>query len=107
MATRRAVLPMPQPESPPRAIDWGALLIALGPALNQVADELADRIADRWKPGGDSRPPLLNRSELAHHLDVSVDTVDRLRREGCPELMVGDSPRYELDRVLEWLRNKR
>jgi hypothetical protein len=49
-------------------------------------------------------PRLLDRRGLAVALGCCVDTVDRLRREGCPEVVIGDAPRFELDRVLSWLR---
>jgi len=48
----------------------------------------------------------LDRRGLAEELGCGVDTVDRLRREGIPELLVGDAPRFELDRVIEHLRAK-
>lgn len=51
-------------------------------------------------------PALLDRRGLAHALAVGVDTIDRLRREGCPELTVGDAPRFELEAVLAWLRGR-
>jgi hypothetical protein len=37
---------------------------------------------------------------------VCADTVDRLRREGLPEIAVGDAPRFELDACLGWLRGR-
>lgn len=49
---------------------------------------------------------LLDRQGLARELGIGVDTVDRLRREGCPSLRVGDVPRFELATVLEWLRSR-
>lgn len=52
-------------------------------------------------------PALLDRRGLSEALGVGVDTVDRLRREGCPELIVGEAPRFELDKVTAWLRDRR
>lgn len=50
-------------------------------------------------------PKLLDRARLALALGVSLPTLDALRREpSFPELRVGDAPRFELDRVLTWLR---
>lgn len=49
-------------------------------------------------------PALLDRAGLAGALDVSTKTLDRLRSEGLPELTIGDAPRFELERCLEWLR---
>lgn len=66
-----------------------------------VADEIEARsLGAQPEPG----PILLDRRGIAEALGVCVDVVDRLRREGCPELTVGDVPRFELDRVLAWLR---
>lgn len=52
------------------------------------------------------RAGLLDRRSLAEALGCGVDTIDRLRAEGCPSVRVGDVPRFELDRVLEWLRGR-
>jgi hypothetical protein len=86
-------------------LDLAALFKVLEPALDAIAEAIGDRVAERQaQQAGTRRPHLLDRRELAAHLGVCVDVVDRLRREGCPDLMVGDSVRFELDRVLEWLR---
>lgn len=54
-----------------------------------------------------STPALLDRAELAKALKVSPATLDRLRGEASfPELTIGDSPRFELERVLSWLRSR-
>lgn len=53
-----------------------------------------------------SAPALHDRQSLARELRCGVDTIDKLRREGMPELRVGDAPRFELTRVLEWLRGR-
>ncbi len=47
---------------------------------------------------------LLDRSELALAFDVSPGFVDKLRRQGMPCLYLGDSPRFELEPCLGWLR---
>ncbi|MBE7480242.1 MAG: helix-turn-helix domain-containing protein [Polyangiaceae bacterium] len=51
-------------------------------------------------------PTLLDREGCARLLGISVGTLDRLRREGLPELKVGDAPRYEAEEVLAWLRGR-
>jgi hypothetical protein len=52
-----------------------------------------------------SATALLDRSGLARALSCSVKTLDRLRAQpGFPELMVLDSPRFELAAVLTYLR---
>jgi hypothetical protein len=68
---------------------------------NAVADALAEH-----EPTSD-RPALLDRVALARALGVSASTVDRLRSEGCPSIRIGDVPRFELDAVLAWLRERK
>jgi hypothetical protein len=52
----------------------------------------------------DPEPPLLDRNGLAKALGCSPSQVDRLRRGGLPCVRLGDVPRFELARCLEWLR---
>ncbi len=49
---------------------------------------------------------VVDRRGIATALGVGLDTVDKLRREGMPTLMVIESPRFEVERVLEWLRGR-
>jgi hypothetical protein len=83
--------------------------------LDALLDTLADRVAVRVlaelrasepEAAGNGRPRLLDRRGLASMLGCCVDVVDRLRSEGLPELHVGDSPRFEPDAVLAWLRER-
>lgn len=50
------------------------------------------------------RPALLDRAALALALGCSGSLVDKLRRQGMPHVRLGDSPRFELERCLDWLR---
>lgn len=52
-------------------------------------------------------PVLLAREQLASALQISLGTLAKLRREGLPVLQVGDSPRFDLQEVLAWLRARR
>lgn len=79
--------------------------------LDRLADRLAARLAERLAPNPTRQPEkaafcILDRRGLAAQLRCCVDVVDRLRTEGMPELRVGDAPRFELDRVLAWLRER-
>jgi hypothetical protein len=49
-------------------------------------------------------PALLDREGLSIALGCSGSLVDKLRRRGMPHLRLGDSPRFELERCLEWIR---
>lgn len=52
----------------------------------------------------DASPTLLDRSAIARQLGVGTSTLDRLRREGLPCILIGDSPRFEVASCIEWLR---
>jgi hypothetical protein len=49
---------------------------------------------------------LLDRSGAARVLGVGTSTIDRLRREGLPCILIGDSPRFEASACIEWLRQR-
>lgn len=49
------------------------------------------------------RPALLDREALAAVLGCSAGLVDKLRRRGLPHYRIGDSPRFDLDAVLQWI----
>src|SRR5690606_21931433 len=82
----------------------GILEYVAGIVADEVRSGLADLLAEIVSQ--QSPPKPLDRRGLAEWLGCSLPTVDRLRREGCPELMVGDSPRFEPDAVLAWLRER-
>jgi hypothetical protein len=50
------------------------------------------------------RPRLVSQEVLAHELGVSPRTVYALRQEGLPTVLVGESPRFEVDVVIGWLK---
>lgn len=55
----------------------------------------------------DAKAKLLDRRGLAKTLNISSAALDRLRAQaGFPEIRIGDAPRFEVDRVLAWLRNR-
>jgi hypothetical protein len=75
---------------------------------SELAELLRDAIAealDGLPKSTASAPALLDRKALAGALSVSIAALDRMREEpSFPELRIGDAPRFELDRVLEWIR---
>lgn len=73
-----------------------------------VAADLESRLSDQIAAAIEANraPRLLDRRGLAEALGCGLDTVDKLRAEGLPQLLVGDAPRFEFDRVLEWLRER-
>lgn len=52
----------------------------------------------------------VSRQEVAEHLGVSIETVDRLVREGCPSVKLDPAPtgarRFRLSDVDEWLAGR-
>lgn len=73
-------------------------------AILEGDPELLARVRAALAP--EHPPALLDRAGLARELATSPGTVDRLRREGLPEVRVGDQPRFELGAVLAWLRRR-
>jgi predicted DNA-binding transcriptional regulator AlpA len=75
--------------------------------LDQIAAVVRDAVAEevaKVRTGAPARA-LVDRRGLASALAISTAALDRLREEPAfPEVRIGDSPRFELDRVLEWLR---
>lgn len=66
--------------------------------------ELVRDVALEVLAEGDNAPPaLLDRSGLARALGVGLSMVDRLRREGMPCVLIGDSPRFVLGEALAWV----
>lgn len=47
---------------------------------------------------------ILTKTELAQELKSSERTIDRLRKSGMPTIKKGNYVRFELEKVLEWLR---
>lgn len=89
----------------------GALENALGALVARAGQDVADAVIEALlpllgAPGVPVVPALHDRQSLARELRCGVDTVDKLRREGMPEIRVGDAPRFELEHVLSWLRGR-
>lgn len=68
-----------------------------------VREEIAELVERAAEP----RPALLTTEQLARELGVSVATVRRMKCDGMPVVWVVESPRYQLDEVLVWLRSRR
>jgi hypothetical protein len=66
--------------------------------------ELVREAVTEALPSPEPAPALLDRRALAAALACCTDKIDQLRREGMPVVKLGDSPRFELQRCLEWLR---
>jgi hypothetical protein len=69
-----------------------------------VRDAVAAALAEQRE---DVSPVLMDRSGIGRALGVSPTTVDRLRREGLPCVLIGDSPRFIVASCIEWLHTNR
>lgn len=68
--------------------------------LAQIVSEAVRAAATGKAPN----PRALTNAQLQAAFTISATTVKRLRRRGLPHYTVGESPRYDLDEVLAWLR---
>jgi hypothetical protein len=75
-------------------------------SVEELRELIREAVADA-RAEAPAAPALLDRRRLGVALGVCPDTVDRLRREGCPEVRVGDVPRFELADVLAWLKARK
>lgn len=78
----------------------GSLDALLRRAVREELEEVMTSIATS------PRPALLDTAELARELSTSEGTIRRQRKLGLPTVMLGDSPRFDLDEVLAWLRSR-
>jgi hypothetical protein len=74
-------------------------------ALDVLREIVAEACAEALE-GQPDRPALHTIEGICAALQISRPTLARLRADGLPTIIVGDSPRYKLDEVLEWLRNQ-
>lgn len=49
---------------------------------------------------------LLTSAELAKYFKVTEQTIYNWRKEGIPSIKIGREYRYELGKVMEWLRKR-
>ncbi len=79
------------------------------PAFTVTRGELAGLVRQAVEAalealGAQKPPALLDREGLAAALGCSSSLIDKLRRRGMPTVKLGDSPRFELERCLGWIR---
>lgn len=81
----------------------GLVVIPLDELTSLLRRELA---VARAEQATEKAPALLDRNGIARALGVGISMIDRFRREGCPVIWIGDSPRFELEPCLAWLRQR-
>lgn len=80
-----------------------AVTLTLGELRELMREAALEAVAEL---GSAPKPALLDRNGIAQALGVSSSTVDRLRREGMPSILIGDSPRFEIEPCLAFLRGR-
>lgn len=50
---------------------------------------------------------MLTREELAKEFKVHVNTIDKWRKNGMPEIKIGSTVRFDLQDVLAWLKGEK
>ena len=50
---------------------------------------------------------LMTSQEIADHFKVTMQTVYNWRKEGVPSFKIGREYRYELEKVMMWLKNRK
>lgn len=82
--------------------DAPAFTLTVGELKALLREELGALLGKAAAP----LPLLLDREGLAAALGCSSSLIDKLRRQGMPTVRLGESPRFELERCLEWIRKE-
>jgi excisionase family DNA binding protein len=89
----------------PKPLAADALAVTL--TAEQLRGLMREAVVDVLEQEGPTLcPVLLTRQQTAQALGCSLATLQKLVADGCPFVRLGESPRFELARVLEWLRER-
>lgn len=77
---------------------------ALDPLIDTLVERVVEGVVARLEEARAAPPVLLDRSELARALGISLSQLHKLRELGCPTVWIVEAPRFELAAVLDWLR---
>lgn len=72
----------------------------------ELAALVSSAVGEALERGAPTRVRLLDRAGAAAALSCSPATVDKLRRAGMPCVYLGDSPRFDVETCVEWLRER-
>lgn len=104
-ATRGATRPKYAGSKPAAANDIppGATIVTTAEQLSHIVRTEILAAREESPARAAEGPRLLTRAELADALRVSQGMIDVLRRRGMPFRKIGDSPRFELGKCLDWI----
>jgi hypothetical protein len=75
--------------------------------LDGLVELIAARVVDQLKPGtAVPEKLLLTKQELAQAWGCSTSSVDRMRLEGLPTVLIGESPRFNPTQATAWLQSR-
>ena len=72
--------------------------------LEQLVEDVVLRTLEARGEPIPANEELLSKARMAERLDVCPKTLERMRDQGCPVILVGQSPRFNPVAVIEWLR---
>ena len=75
--------------------------LTIGQLREIVSDAVREALSER-----DKAPALINLKTLAQKIGITERSILDLRKQGLPNTMIGDSPRFALSEVIEWLQLK-
>lgn len=78
------------------------LRLFMGALARMLAPEIAAELR-RMTANDEPRDTLLTRAECARALGVSIPTIDRAIRDGCPKVTIGRAVRFDLAAVRAWM----
>lgn len=81
-----------------------------GPAFTLSRAQLQDLVSNAVQAAlakGSAAPLLVDKQDLARQLSCSAAHIDNLRKRGLPTVNVGQGVRFELAKVLAWLKQQK
>jgi len=80
---------------------------ALPNFVEGLVELIAARVVEQLQPANTAPAQLLlTKQELARSWSCSVSTIDRLRTEGLPTVLIGESPRFHAATATAWLQTR-
>lgn len=94
----RSTASLPTPQAPPP--DPLSLRPLIAAEIDRLRDELVEVVGAR------PLQRLLDTGEIGQYIGVTSQTVRRLRDEGMPHIRLGETYRYDINAVRQWLTSR-
>ncbi len=78
---------------------------------DELVQAIADAVLKRLEPifsntANGAAQQVKSRRDMAEHIGCSESTLDRMRADGMPSLMVGNNRVFVVEEVLAWMREQ-